>query len=455
MFFSRQLGRYHLLDRIAFGGMAEIFRAKTFDATGNEHLVAIKRVLRALAEDDAFLQMLVDEAKIASVLNHPNIARVYEFSRAGEEHFLAMEYVDGKDLRSVLERCKELRVAIDPVHSAYIMASVLEALHSAHIKTDGAGRPLNIVHRDVSPSNIIISYEGTPKLCDFGIAKATLSRVQTRVGVVKGKVRYMSPEQTRGVALDGRSDAFSAASVLYELLCQHPAFKGQSEMELVVNVREARYVPLSRHHVKVPRELQRCLRKAMSLSLSERHDSAAEFAAELRTFVKRVSPNYQPADLGRFLRKIFANEIETDLRKLEQYVLGDADPNALGDNLIDPNDAHAGGSQFTPLWDTKQADNTDAHTRIIPRMPEREPRRPKGISVHEAPTQLHDANDSRRWVIKPAAKTGNAEITDENAAPSYDEATKTENDLVLNENAIDERRSRIHQLPTKILPRSK
>ncbi|MBP9087791.1 MAG: serine/threonine protein kinase, partial [Kofleriaceae bacterium] len=181
---AQQLGRYHLLDRIAFGGMAEIYRARTFDSSGTPHLVAVKRVLAHLAEDDDFIQMLVDEAKIASVLRHVNIARVYEFARAGSEYFIAMEHVDGKDMRTTLERCRTKKKSIPVEHASYICAEIASGLHAAHSAVDARHKALRIIHRDVSPSNVIVSYSGEVKLCDFGIAKATLSRVQTRTGVI-------------------------------------------------------------------------------------------------------------------------------------------------------------------------------------------------------------------------------------------------------------------------------
>jgi len=242
---AQQLGRYHLLDRIAFGGMAEIYRAKTFDAHGQAHLVAVKRVLAHLAEDDDFIQMLVDEAKIASVLRHGSIARVYEFARAHGEYFIAMEHVDGKDMRTVLERCRTKKRPIPAEHAAYIAAEAASALHAAHSAVDSRGRPLRIIHRDVSPSNIICSYAGEVKLCDFGIAKATLSRVQTKTGVIKGKVKYMSPEQALGRKLDHRSDVFSLGSCLYEMLTRIPPFTASNEMDLLIKVRDAKYRPVS------------------------------------------------------------------------------------------------------------------------------------------------------------------------------------------------------------------
>src|SRR5262249_8320240 len=162
-----------------------------FDAQGHAHLVAVKRVLAHLAEDDDFIQMLVDEAKIAGVLKNANIARVYEFARAHGEYFIAMEHVDGKDLRTILERCRQRKKPMPPQHAAYVAAEIASALHAAHTATDNQGRPIRIVHRDVSPSNVICAYSGEVKLCDFGIAKATLSKVNTKTGVIKGKVKYM------------------------------------------------------------------------------------------------------------------------------------------------------------------------------------------------------------------------------------------------------------------------
>src|SRR5215475_11261332 len=161
--YAQQLGRYQLLDRIAFGGMAEIFRAKTFDSEGRAHLVAVKRVLNHLTTDDDFLRMLVDEAKITATLSHENIARVYEFGHEGEDYFIAMEYVDGKDVRTLLDRHRAQQKAIPPEHVAWIAMEVAHALHAAHTQKDGAGRPLHIVHRDVSPSNVLLSYRGEVK----------------------------------------------------------------------------------------------------------------------------------------------------------------------------------------------------------------------------------------------------------------------------------------------------
>jgi len=335
---AQQLGRYHLLDRIAFGGMAEIYRAKTFDGNGQAHLVAVKRVLAHLAEDDDFIQMLVDEAKIASVLRHQSIARVYEFARAHGEYFIAMEHVDGKDMRTVLERCRTKKKPMPPEHAAYIAAEVGSALHAAHSAVDSRGKPLRIIHRDVSPSNIICSYSGEVKLCDFGIAKATLSRVQTKTGVIKGKVKYMSPEQALGRKLDHRSDVFSLGSCLYEMLTRVPPFTATNEMDLLIKVRDAKYKPVSEVAPSVPFELEQITDRCLTRSRANRYQTAADAEGDLRVFLKKYMPNYSRSHLGRFIRKSFAQEIERELRMLEEYVLTDDPSDDVGENLMSQGD---------------------------------------------------------------------------------------------------------------------
>jgi len=335
---AQQLGRYHLLDRIAFGGMAEIYRAKTFDAQGHAHLVAVKRVLAHLAEDDDFIQMLVDEAKIASVLRHPSIARVYEFARAHGEYFIAMEHVDGKDMRTILERCRQKKKPMPPEHAAYVAAEVGSALHAAHTAQDSKRRPLRIVHRDVSPSNIIASYTGEVKLCDFGIAKATLSRVNTKTGVIKGKVKYMSPEQALGRKLDHRSDIFSLGSCLYEMLTRVPPFTASNEMDLLIKVRDAKYRPISDLVPSVPPELEAIADKCLTRSRAHRYQTASEVETDLRSFLRKYVPTYSRSHLGRYVRKTFAQEIERELRMLEEFVLADDVSDDLGENLIPQTD---------------------------------------------------------------------------------------------------------------------
>src|SRR5262245_2046278 len=213
--------------------MAELFRAFTFDELENQLNVAIKRLLPHFREDKQFVDMLTDEFKLVSYLKHPNIAEVYELAELDDALIIAMEYVDGKDLRSTVERAKEQNLALALDDVVYCVARSLEGLHHAHVARDPKGEPLRIVHRDFSPSNVLLGYDGTVKLCDFGIAKATHNRIQTKTGIIKGKVKYMSPEQAFGRKLDWRSDVFSAGSVLYELATNAAPFTAANEIDLI------------------------------------------------------------------------------------------------------------------------------------------------------------------------------------------------------------------------------
>jgi len=325
--------------------MAEIYRAKTFDSNGHAHLVAVKRVLAHLAEDEDFIQMLVDEAKIAGQLKHVNIARVYEFARAHGEYFIAMEHVDGKDLRSILERCRQKKNPMPPHHAAYVGTELANALQAAHTAKDSSGRPLRIVHRDVSPSNVISSYTGEVKLCDFGIAKATLSRVHTKTGVIKGKVKYMSPEQALGRKLDHRSDVFSLGSCLYEMLTRMPPFTASNEMDLLIKVRDAKFRPISDIVPDVPREVEAITNRCLARSRAHRCQSAEEVSTSLRDFLTGYMPDYSRSHLGRYVRKMFATEIEKELRMLEEYVVSNVVDEDLGENLI--GDVLGPGAEFT------------------------------------------------------------------------------------------------------------
>jgi serine/threonine-protein kinase len=401
---AQQLGRYHLMDRIAFGGMAEIYRAKTYDAEG-ERLVAVKKVLGHLAQDPDFIKMLVDEAKIASCIKHENIAKVYEFSRADGEYFIAMEFVDGKDVRSILERSRQMEKPVPAQHAAYIAAEAARALNAAHAAHDVSGDPLRLVHRDVSPSNVLCAYTGEVKLCDFGIAKATLSQIHTKAGVIKGKVKYMSPEQALGRKLDHRSDLFSLGAVLYEMLTLKPPFQAPNEMDLLIKVRDAKVTPLRELAPDAPEALEKIVHKALSHKREHRYQSGAELAQALRVWLQAEAPTYTRSHLGTYLRKIFGPEIERELRLLEEWVVEGADPTNVGENLIaDALGPNAEFSNFHPIA-TQSGDLTAPRasqaiakedTHIIDRRAKRSfagspgGRDPKELdpAIHDAPTLI-------------------------------------------------------------------
>ena len=216
-------GKYLLMGMIARGGMAEVYRAKARNAqTGmGDRVLAIKCMRPQLAKESRFVEMFIREGKLAVLLDNDSIVRTYEIGRIEGRYFIAMEYIGGKDLTQILRRCQESNQRIPVPHACYIAARMSEGLHYAHTRTDAEGRPLNIVNRDVSPSNVRLSYDGDVKLLDFGIAQA-LVKFTSEIGILKGKFSYMSPEQIRGMPLDARTDVFSTGIILYSSLFASP-----------------------------------------------------------------------------------------------------------------------------------------------------------------------------------------------------------------------------------------
>jgi len=347
---TRQLGRYHITERIGFGGMAELFRGFTFEADGYRRDVAIKKVLPHFTEDRQFIDMLADEYRLVSYLRHPNIAEVYELAKVDDTILISMEFVDGKDLRTLVEKDKARGGGLlEPDDCAYILARALDGLHHAHAAVDVTGRPLRLVHRDFSPSNILVAYDGHVKICDFGIAKAADNKVQTKTGIIKGKVKYMSPEQAFGRKLDGRSDVFSAGSVLYELLCGQAPFQAPTEVDLIFAVRDAAPRPLREIEPRVPLGLAAIVERAMVRSRSGRFQTALEFRDALLAWLLEAVPHYRRTKLARVMKRLFAREIEAELRAMEDYVLDLDAPTDLGRNLIaDALGPNAPFSRFSP-----------------------------------------------------------------------------------------------------------
>ncbi len=332
---TRQLGRYHLTYRIAYGGMAELFRAFTFERDGSKHDVAIKQLLPHFHKDREFVDMLTDEFKLVSCIAHVNVARVFELVELENTTLISMEYVDGKDLRSAIERGKELHKQLAIDDAVYIVARSLEGLHHAHLARDKQGHDLSIVHRDYSPANILLGYDGSVKLCDFGVAKASSNRIQTKTGIIKGKVRYMSPEQAFGRKLDARSDLFSVGSVLYELVTGQPAFVAPNDVELIFAVRDAMPIPVAKLNAKLPVELIQIIERAMKRNTEERYESALEFRDDLVAFLRGFAPGYRRTRLSSWMKRLFEQAIEDELRAMEDFVLEIPDrPVEYGRNLL-------------------------------------------------------------------------------------------------------------------------
>jgi eukaryotic-like serine/threonine-protein kinase len=378
------------MDRIAFGGMAEIFRAKTFDKDGHAHLVAVKRILGHLAQDTDFIQMLVDEARVASLVRHRNIARVYELARVHDEYFIAMEFVDGKDTRAILDRCRKEKVAVPAQHAAYIISEIGVALHVAHAVRDGNGKTIDLVHRDVSPSNVICAYTGEVKLCDFGIAKTNMSRVKTKAGIIKGKVKYMSPEQALGKKLDHRSDIFSLGSVLYEMLTLQPPFQAPNEMELILKVRDCKIPPPRTVAPETPPALEAIAMKALSRSREARFQTGEDMAAALKGFLLSHTPTYSRSHLGRYIRKTFADDIDRELRLLEAYVLGKPTADVSVNLIADALGPRAPYKRFTPERKSGSQDLSAPITISTPMRIHHNGDEHEETWVHSAPTKIID-----------------------------------------------------------------
>lgn len=273
-------GDYELLERIGTGGMAEIFRAKKLGPNGFEKVLVIKRVLPEHAHNRAFINLLIAEARVTSLLNHPNIVQIHELGDVGGTYYIAMEFVDGSDLLNLLSRCTKERLRVPMEVGLHIVSEVARGLAHAHAATDSQQRQLNIIHRDVSPSNILISRYGDVKIMDFGVARADLGisapREQER-GMLKGKLGYMSPEQVTGRPIDRRSDIFALGVVLFECLTLKRLFVGQSDAQTLLNIRDADVEPRFKRHSYLPKSVRHILRRALAKDPEERYQTATDF----------------------------------------------------------------------------------------------------------------------------------------------------------------------------------
>jgi len=312
-------GKYLLLDRINIGGMAEVWRGKTFGAGGFERLVAIKRILPNIAEDEEFITMFIDEAKISVQLTHANIAQIYELGHINNSYFIAMEYIPGKDMRAIFERCRKKGEPAPIPLSCYVVSKLCEGLDYAHRKKDGMGRDMNIVHRDVSPQNVLTSYEGEVKVIDFGIAKAAGKATKTQAGILKGKFGYMSPEQIRGLPLDRRSDVFAIGVCLYEMLTGERLFVGDSDFSVLEKVRKAEVTPPSTYNRRVPEQLEKIVLKALARDVDTRYQYANELADDLQRFLITSDSIFSRKDLMQYMKSTFAEEVEREKMRLQEY----------------------------------------------------------------------------------------------------------------------------------------
>ena len=333
------LGKYEVLARLDSGGMAEIFLARARALAGFEKLVVLKRILPHLAAEEEFVSLFLDEAKTTVALSHGNVVQVFDMGKdADGDYFIAMEYVAGKNLRRFTKRIVERTgKPIDPPLAAFIAAEILKGLDYAHRRTDGTGRPLGIVHRDVSPHNILISYEGEVKLTDFGIAKAAGKVSHTEAGFVRGKANYMSPEQAAAEPLDGRSDLFGVGVLLWEMLTGESLFSGDNPEQVI---RQLRSGPVpdapSRRSAAVPPALDAIVTRALARNAAERYPSADVFLKEIGQYLQTAGAVLGPRDLAQRVTDMFAEEIETERRQIAALPRASSPPvlTGVGENTV-------------------------------------------------------------------------------------------------------------------------
>ena len=312
-------GKYYLLEKVNTGGMAEVFKAKAFGVEGFERLLAIKRILPSIAEDEEFITMFIDEAKISVQLNHANIAQISELGKIDDDYFIAMEYVSGRDLRAIYDRAVKLNERLSIPQACYVIMRLCEGLDYAHSKRNEQGQELGIIHRDISPQNVLISYEGEVKLIDFGIAKAHGKGSQTQVGILKGKFSYMSPEQVRGGRLDRRSDVFSLGIVFYEILTLKRLFLGSSDFSTLEKIRKVEISPPTLFDPQIPQALEEIVLQSLARDVNERYQSAHEMQEAIHRFMFDQGLYFTNKDLASFMKSAFATEIKFEQKKLEYY----------------------------------------------------------------------------------------------------------------------------------------
>ncbi len=345
----QKLGRYQVQSLLATGGMAEIYRAR--GPAGEEAVVKV--ITRERAEDQKFIQMFLDEARLVAGLNHPNIARLLEVGKEGQVYFLAMEFVHGETVRAVLEVSARARQPIPPGIALAIVARVAHALHHAHDRKGLSGTQLEIVHRDVTPANVMLGYDGVVKLLDFGIARAKGRAQETQSGTVKGKFAYMAPEQCKGKPVDRRADVFSLGIVLYELTTLRRAFRGESDYETLQKIVTLDIAPPSKVVPGYPPALEAIVQRAMALDPDARFQTAIEMATALEAVAVGLGGLASPAALAAFMA--------------ERFIAGAAGP--ASDDAGDPGDDPSMVIEAGTVGDTPSKMAGAAKVRTTPTPP--------------------------------------------------------------------------------------
>lgn len=317
-------GKYVLLEKLAMGGMAEVWLARSIGSSGVGKFVAVKRILPQFSEQPEFIEMFREEANIAINLQHANIVTINEFGEEKVQFYIVMDLVNGRNLKQILNKVKTSNVALSIEHIVYICKEIAAGLDYAHRCIDPkTAKPLNIIHRDMSPHNVMISFEGEVKVVDFGIAKAETQVEATRAGTLKGKFGYMSPEQADAQQVDQRTDIFSLGIIMWELLANDRLFVGKNEIEILRKIKDCNIQPLRKLNATVPPELEKIVAKSLAKDRNLRYRNADDFHRDLHKFLNVKYPDFSKADFAKFLKNLFSKEIEEVSRKLLDYAKTD------------------------------------------------------------------------------------------------------------------------------------
>lgn len=339
------VGRYSLLSRLAVGGMAEIWLARQLGPQGFEKFVVIKRILDGLGTDPEFVGMFLDEARIAAQLNHPHIVQIFDLGEEAGAFYIAMEYLPGENLAAIARSASRNSRTLPPSLAVRIIADAAEGLAYAHAKTGADGKLLGIVHRDVSPQNIFVTYDGVVKVLDFGIAKAAIRESQTMAGQIKGKTSYMSPEQARGQTIDGRSDIFALGILLFELVTRTRLFHHPDPFQALQLVAGDDPIPLA-HEVRseIPLDLSSIISRALSRDPAKRYPTARHFHSDMEEWMRGQKEVPGRAELAGYMGESFAARIQERARLLEAARNGELTPSSARAARTSSLDSMPGGS---------------------------------------------------------------------------------------------------------------
>ena len=379
-----RFGKYLLLEKLATGGMAQLYRAKIIGVEGFEKFIAIKQILPHLAHEEELITSFIDEAKLAALLNHQNVVQIYDFGSMENSYFITMEFLYGKDLRAVNAKAKEKGIPVSLENALYLISKVCAGLDYAHKLKDFQGKSLHIIHRDISPQNVFLTYQGDVKIVDFGIAKAASQSTITQVGMIKGKVAYMSPEQAAGKVIDHRSDIFATGILLYELAAGGRMFKGEDTLQILSKVREAEFDSLATVKGGLPEKLYHIVDKALAKEPEDRYQSCADMQADIEECIFRLNLRPSGRTLAEYLKLLFAEEIEAE-----------------GKRMADAADAGAASDRAQAAEGERRS--ADAPPAQAPLVPKAETPPPPPAAREARPSPARPATGGRKGVVAAVA----------------------------------------------------